>query len=498
MESRGMLIIRSGDTSILFRAALFDASGNPITTSSSLRIFHFVPATGDIETYDFNDDTFKTGAVTTPTTSTTHETGENGSFDTGIHQYRHSTLTDFEVGHKYVGYFTHANLPAPVVTEFQYGDLEGDQSTLIADSVWDEDIISSHGTVNTAGLLLRALNLTGRTFNPTLNSLLGVADTAGSTLAGQVWEELAASHNNANTMGELLNSAGGASSNPWDDPTASHTAVGSFGELVNALDLTGRTNVPTLDGLLGVPDVASNTIANTIWEANSTLFTANPIWAGNLLHALGFGIAGRTNTPTLHGLLGVADTVSADIAWTILDEIVDGSSHTTSNSVGQRITAIDVLTESGGSGDLSAIKTSTDKVDATAVSGSPVVDSIADKLNSALSVLSTSDRRVILAINLEESGLRIELAVEQQGVVQTTPWTRCQAQIFDEAGGIITGGNISIGEFGAIGTRGFFTFTRATHGVIAGKSFQMRVIIDDGPSQVNLMDTTLVFVVVQG
>lgn len=588
-ESRGMDVIRSNDGSILFRALLLDASRNPITTAGSLRIFHFTPTTGDIETYDFNDDTFKTGAVTTATTNTTHETGENGSFDTGVHQVRHATLTDFTIGDKYFGYFTHASLPAPIVVEFQYGDLEGDLAfhlvlreretaqggaattitlntnasstndfyngqlimivagtgagqarvirsyaggTRIAtvrtwitnpdntseyvllplddestiDGVWDENIVAAHATAQSAGLLLNTLGgaIAARSFNTTLNALLGVPDTAVTdTVTGQVWEELAASHNNANTMGEIMNNISGGgfptiaqiADAVWDEViTSGHAVAGSAAVILAALNLTGRANTPTLDGLLGVPDVASATIAETVWDEVITAGHAVGGSAAVALDAIGSAIAARSNNPTLNALLGVADTAGHTIADPILDEVVDGASHTTANSVGQRLTAIDTLTEAGGTGDLADVRTQVRKIDQTAASGTPAADSVVDKLDTITATLSVLDRDILLSVNIQGSVLHVEAAVEQFGVIQTSPWVDCAAQIYDEANALIH--NVGIGDFGAIGPRGFFTFDIASHSIVAGNTYQIAVEITNGA--VLSVSTTKPFKVITG
>lgn len=125
-ESRGINIIKQSDTSILFYASLSDVSNAKITSgTTSLRMWHFVPSTGALETYDFNDVTFKTGAITTNTAAMTHRTTENSTYDTGIWSYRHSDLTGFTSGDKYVVEISHANLPRSINMIFQYGGSEG-------------------------------------------------------------------------------------------------------------------------------------------------------------------------------------------------------------------------------------------------------------------------------------------------------------------------------------------------------------------------------------
>jgi hypothetical protein len=375
----------------------------------------------------------------------------------------------------------------------------------VADDVWDEDIIADHGLADSSGLLLRALNLTVRTtgFN-TLNGLLGVPDVAGQTVTGYVWEELLASHNTASTFGAAINALTAITLPAiadvvWDeDIVAAHGTGDTAGLLLRALGavISQRSNNPTLNALLGVPDSAGVNQVDAIWDENIVAAHGTASSAGLLLKALGADISTRSNNPTLNALLGVADTATATIAWTVLDEVVDGANHTTANSVGQRLTAIDDLTQAGGAGDLAAIKTSADKIDSAALSATPTVDSVAHKLDSIITTLATVDKQLIISINIEGTTLRIEIAVEQYGVIQTAPWTRCQAQIFDEAGGIILGGNISIGDFGAIGARGYFTVDINPHGVVAGKTYQIKATVDDAGA--NTITTTKPFATITG
>lgn len=634
-ESRGMNIIRSNDGSVLFRAILFDSSNNPITTASTLRIFEFVPTTGALNTFDFDDDTFKSGAITTPTVAMTHQQGENATFDTGIHTFRQTVLTDFEIGNKYIAYVTHASLVRAIAAEFQYGDLEGDMAlalplvreretaqagaagtitlntnasssddffndtvvfvlaglgagqarfifnytggsrvaevfpnwivnpdstseyiiveagappgliadnvwdellaghvvvgsagnalgvltaiagrannndlnallgvsdsagvTLISqtvDSVWDEDLAATHGTAGTAGLFLRVLGsaISTRSFNNTLNALLGAPDTGSAdTVAGQVWEELAATHNSPGSMGEILNDIA-ASGTPtaaeiadavWnEDLVAAHGAADSAGLLLRALGalISQRANNPTLADLLAIPDTATATIAFPIWEENIVSFHGGGSTAGLLLRVLGAVISTRVNNATLAAILGVPDNPSTNLPDAVADEIVDGANHTTPDSIGQRLAAIDDLTEAAGSGDLTAVLQQVLKIDLDSIPlGTTDPDSIAGKLNTATAILLNSDKNIITSLNIQGPDLRIEIAVEQFGVVQSTPWTQAQAQIFDESNAIIA--TIGTGDFGAIGPRGFFTFTLQPHGLQAGQTYQVLVTITDG------------------
>lgn len=90
----------------------------------------------------------------------------------------------------------------------------------IADAVWDEDIENAHGTDTTAGLLLRVLGsaISDRSFNATLNALLGVADSSGVDIPEQVWSEVV----RVLTAGTNLNDF-----DPDNDTVANVTNVGT-------------------------------------------------------------------------------------------------------------------------------------------------------------------------------------------------------------------------------------------------------------------------------
>lgn len=582
-ESRGMNIVRSADTSILFRVMALDASGNKITSGTmNMRLWRVIPTSGALETYDFNDDTFKAGAITTPTASLTHRQAENSTYNTGFWTRRHTVLTGFTVGDKYVVEYSHTSLPNEITVEFQYGDFEGDEGILaralmkntvvetaqggttggsnntgtiqlqagqsatndlyngdivviiggtgigqsrfisdydgatvtatvrpdwvvtpngtsqyvilssygmgLVDSVWDEDIVASHGIASSAGALLRALNLTTRANNATLNDLLGVADVAGRDLAGQVWEELTADHNTAGTMGAALGSAGGSSPAAiadavWDeDIVAAHGTADTAGLLLRALGavISQRANNPTLNALLAVPDSAGVNLPDAIWDENIVSAHGTAQTGGLLLRILGANIAARLNNADLNALLGVPDAASTNLSDAVWDEVLLGG-HVVADSGAERLKAVDDLTQTGGAGDLAEVRTDTAKIDSAAADSPATVGSLADKLDTIAGVVGT-DRSINFQISFQGSALRIACAVEQFGIIQTTPFTQAQAQIYDEAGGIVE--TIGIADFGARDVRGWFGYTLPSHGLVTRKIYHLLVQIDDGAATI--------------
>jgi hypothetical protein len=364
----------------------------------------------------------------------------------------------------------------------------------IVDGVWDEDIVAAHGTAATAGLLLRVLGsaISLRTFNNTLNALLGVPDTAVTdTVAGQVWQELAASHNTALTMGAIMNSLGPLVLLPaiadavWNEDASTHVAASSTGLVLHALgwDISGRTFNNTLEALLGVPDTgATDTLpiytTDSVWDENIVTAHGTAGTSGFLARVLGGAISTRANNANLNALLGVPDVAANTIAYTVLDEVITAAAHVVPNSAAERLYSIDVLTQATGAGDLAYTKLQVAKVDKAACDSPATADSLADKMDDSLALLALLDRQIICTFNIETNGLRIETGVEQYGIIMTAPWVQCTAQIIDETNAIVK--TITPANFGAIGARGFFTYTWDPMTLAAGKTYQVLITITNG------------------
>jgi hypothetical protein len=410
----------------------------------------------------------------------------------------------------------------------------------IADGVWDEDIVAAHGTASTAGLLLRALgaNITTRANNATLEDLLGVADTAATdTVAGQVWEETNAGHATAGSMGEVMSliAAAGYPSDTsiadavWDeDIVSAHGTADTGGLLLRALGalISQRSNNPTLHGILGCPDVVNTTLSPYALVGTATAVTGNNIiedtanltatdddfwnnaWcvmlsgnaAGQVRRVLDFIAADDTITVTpsfttagglaigdefaiirhSHGASSLDALASAALTDEIWDELTAG--HAIANSAGQRLQALDVLLEAGGAGDAAEMYLQLQKVDKAALLavGDPGydADSIAGDLNSLITTVATIDRDILCSVNLEGSDLRIEVAAEQYGLIVTGTYTQASCQIFDEGNSIVA--TIGVGDFGAVTARGFWQYDLNPHPLIAGHTYQIQILLDDG------------------
>lgn len=120
MSYRGIAIRDAGDR-IYFVASFKDAAGALVASTGGLLYMTRIRTDGTLDTYDFNDNTFKTTAVTTETVALTHRKSNNTTVDTGIHTYMLTTITGFTVGDMILVRMYHADA-SPTFQEdiFQY------------------------------------------------------------------------------------------------------------------------------------------------------------------------------------------------------------------------------------------------------------------------------------------------------------------------------------------------------------------------------------------
>jgi hypothetical protein len=387
----------------------------------------------------------------------------------------------------------------------------------IADAVWDENIVAAHGAVSSAGLLVRALGagISTRLNNATLNALLGVADAAGADVPSATWDEDVTTHVTASTGGLLmtvlgnaistrannanLNALLGVADQPlydiaytiWDENVVTlHTAASSAGLLLSVLGtgISTRANNASLDALLGVADQPLYDIAYTIWDEDIVTLHAAVSSSGLLLRVLGAAISTRANNATLNALLGVDDTAGHDVPFEVWEEVLGGL-HIVPSSSGERLKAIDDLTQVGGAGDLTYTLGQVTKIDQAATDSPPTHGSLADDLDDIAALVTASATAFVIAVNVDGTTLHLEIGKEVFGLMDTTAGSQCSAQIFNEAGGIER--TIGVGDFGAIGARGMFKYDWASHTLLAGKTYEMTISLTYPP--LALVTTTKVF-----
>lgn len=121
--------VRQTGNQLVFRAFLQNSSGALLTTGTTTVKLYEVQSDGTFKSYDFNDNTFKTTALTTETLALTHRTGNNSTTNTGVWTAALATLTGFTAGAVYLALVNNSGAsPTDQVREFQYGSAEGDLS----------------------------------------------------------------------------------------------------------------------------------------------------------------------------------------------------------------------------------------------------------------------------------------------------------------------------------------------------------------------------------
>lgn len=121
MSYRG-IDIREAAGGLIFRAFLQDSAGVILATGTTTLRLYELQTDGTLKSYDFNDNTFKASALTTPTLALTHRMGDNATYSTGIWSVALTTLTGFTVGSIYFAEINNTGAsPTDQVRECQYG-----------------------------------------------------------------------------------------------------------------------------------------------------------------------------------------------------------------------------------------------------------------------------------------------------------------------------------------------------------------------------------------
>lgn len=101
-----------------------DSTGALVTSDTTDVYLYEMQDDGLLLSYDFDDDTFKSGVLTDETDLATHQKGNNDTTDTGVWSWSLSTLTGLTEGARYIVQFDNINFAEekPSV-EFEYGGL---------------------------------------------------------------------------------------------------------------------------------------------------------------------------------------------------------------------------------------------------------------------------------------------------------------------------------------------------------------------------------------
>ena len=147
--------IRQTANRLIVRASLKDSTGAKVTSGSASLYLYELQDDGTLKSYDFNDDTFKTGTLTTETASLTHRAGNNGATITGLWTYVLSTVSGFTAGAIYFAVVSHSSASPPQQErEFQFGSAQGD--VVVTSGRPEVDVKALAGSASSASNLERS------------------------------------------------------------------------------------------------------------------------------------------------------------------------------------------------------------------------------------------------------------------------------------------------------------------------------------------------------
>jgi len=126
MATQGIDVRQTADR-IILRVLLLDSDGAVVTAGTTNLKLYELQDDGTLYSYDWDDDTFKSTALTTENQAMTHRTGNNDGTNTGIWTHSLTTLSDFNTGGIYFASVSNSNASPDVqVREFQFGNAQGD------------------------------------------------------------------------------------------------------------------------------------------------------------------------------------------------------------------------------------------------------------------------------------------------------------------------------------------------------------------------------------
>lgn len=213
-------------------AFLLDSAGAVVTSgTTSARLYEIQDdATATIESYDFNDNTFKTTALTTETVALTHKQGNNATTNTGYWSVSLTTLTGFVVGKTYLIQVTNSGASPTLQTrKFQFGNAEGDLTVTAARL--NVDVKAINADTNADDRLAAALT-TSNGIDLNMGQLTPVSPTADTT-----GEALRFAHQ------DLPNQVAAGANGGLPTVDASNRIAGIQGTRYNTLDQLGTSRL---------------------------------------------------------------------------------------------------------------------------------------------------------------------------------------------------------------------------------------------------------------
>lgn len=291
--------VRQSTGQLVFRAHLRDSSSEDYSSGTTTLMLVRTETDGTILTYDFNDNTFKSTACTTPTVNMTHRQFDpsGAPVNRGFWTYALSTLTGFTAGGVYFQIVRNTGSSPPTqIREFQFGSAEGDMTVTSARLDVNAEAIDTDTTAPTR--LVAALTTSnGIDLNmgqstpgsPTANTTGEALRFAHEDLPNQVAAGAAGgltttknadlallnfSPDTGSTSTQIIVPSGSAPSGDADDDYNGAILIikdVSAGNRVNVefiADYTASTNTLTLQSALGFTPEAGVDLA-TVWAGSA-------------------------------------------------------------------------------------------------------------------------------------------------------------------------------------------------------------------------------------
>lgn len=241
---KGISVLQTGNE-IVFDAFLQTSAGALLGTGTTTVTIQEQQSDGSIKSYDFNDNTFKTTALTTPTLALTHRPSNNATVTTGYWTAALSTLTGFTIGAKYVVIVNNTGAsPTDQARKFQYGSAEGDL-VVVASGTGLASIQTDLQTIKTQSLtcaasvtILASMGTTSVSTAQTGDNFARLGAPTGASIAADIQTRLPTSGYTAPDNADIL-----LIKAKTDNLPVSPAAVGSVMALTGDLTTAMKTSV---------------------------------------------------------------------------------------------------------------------------------------------------------------------------------------------------------------------------------------------------------------
>lgn len=287
------LDVRQTGNQLVFRGLLQDSSGALVTSGTTSLYIYELQSDGTLKSYDFNDNTFKTTALTTETASMTHRTGNNSGTNTGIWSYSLSTLSGFTAGSIYLARIKNTSAsPNDQYREFQYGSAEGDL-VVTANGTGVGEINSDVKFWSGAAVASPAVSGVPKV---DVTDWLGSAPNALSS--GRV--DVVTNAIGSGVITSTAINTGAITSTAFASGAITNTALASGAISASTFAASAITNTVLATGAISSGTFASGAITNTVLA--SSAISASTFTAGAILDQT---LSGHTTAGTIGGAISV-------------------------------------------------------------------------------------------------------------------------------------------------------------------------------------------------